>query len=95
MNIEEIKKDLAILITFNKKRQELNKQLTTANDGRPVWFGKLQTELNKQDWANEYYEVAKKYDKLFTENKVYLEPNESSPLEDFLTIAIAINRLIK
>lgn len=90
MKIEEIKKDLAVLKEYNEKRQDINRQMFVANGHKAVWPGQLQVELNKQVWANDYVKVVEKYDKIFTENKVFLEPCESSPLEDFLTIAIAL-----
>ena len=85
-----IKKDLTILKEGTKKIQELRCSLCEERVTFIIPYPDFIVELNKHQWYIDYVETTKKYEHIFSENGVLLEPYECSSLEDFLTIAIVL-----
>jgi 23S rRNA A2030 N6-methylase RlmJ len=85
--LEEIKNDLKTIIDNYKLAEKLAKDIPE----EAIYSIEWDKIIKKNGFKEQYSTISKKYEPIFNRTKVYLDPPyESSPLEDFLTIFIAL-----
>ena len=83
MTSVQLRKDLATLKEGDQKVQDSRYSMCEARGVFSIPYLDLLEELNKHQWYLEYIGAINKYQAIFEENKVLLEPYECSSLEDF------------